>query len=854
MCSDHIVQFYEKEDHLYNILTSLIMTSLNNDHDAAFIVATEKHIQFIQKKLEEFHYDLDKKIKRGQLVFVNAEILLVKIMNEKGNVDSVQFRDHIGDHVKNIFQKFSRLWIFGELVNILTEIGRYDQALELEKFWSELQLVQPFTLVCGYSIESFKQYDNRCTILQSVCNAHHHAYSCHSPPSPSHSHTNSTTEFKNTHLGSSSALDLLHQSIKNLELESSRRKATEIALQKTIKLLSIRAQENLLYEQNLYRNLLSILPVGVYGASYAYTDEYVVNEKFCEISGLTKEEIETQGWLSAVHPLDRHQCVINATSPENMGKKEYRFCHKDGSIRWVTGEMVNNYYQGKIQSYVLTIIDITEKKHLEQEQFKAQKLAEEEHRQRILQAERHKQQQNKFVDALCHELRNPLNGIYGNMELLEMGINLRRSILDRYRESIEPNYNGDSNTNKNGENDNNGSNHTIMISISKQDIINLYEQMLLDLESVAAISTCASRQKVITTDVLNLSKLEIGKVVLQNVDFNLKNVFDDVTKMFEAQARRKHLSIYSILPFKDYYARGDPCRLSQVLVNLVANAVKFTEQGSILLRLNIHEKHDMFIVFRCSVEDTGMGISDHEQAILFKRFSQTSSSTALLQKNQENGGSGLGLYLSKKIIELMGGTIFVESAQGQGSKFIFTFKCDYAIQRICNYKNQPSISTTTTSTTTASNHSKSWIQQNIQTILIVEDNEVNRRMMIRILESLHFTCITAVNGRDALDKYTSHFNVIDLILMDIQMPVMDGITATLEIRKREAEGDEERDKMNLKGKRLRIPIIGISGNAREAHKLEAIKSGMDGYLVKPVEKKELYEMIEKVNATLLYEN
>jgi len=398
-------------------------------------------------------------------------------------------------------------------------------------------------------------------------------------------------------------------------------------------------------------------------------------------------------------------------------------------------------------------------------------------------AERHKQEQDQFIDTLCHELRNPLSSIHGNVELLQIGVDVRRSILS--------------------------SDHP-----TPQHLQRLRDQLKWDQESVTAIEKCVAHQKVITDDVLNLSKIEVGKVVLRKVDFNPKDVVMEVTKMFEAESNRKGINLRCNLPVSDIIVKADPDRVSQVLINLLANALKFTTEGCITLGLDIIQERVGQMLIRINVRDTGIGLTEDEKAKLFHRFMQPTSTSY-----HEVGGSGLGLVISKGLVELMGGEISVNSAKGQGSEFTFTFSAEEVEHQRCVW--------TTPAPLSRHNHQS----RRIRKILVVEDNVINQRFLKRLLEFAGFECLTAANGLEALACVERES--FDLILMDVHMPVMDGIASTRAIRARE-----------LKLKLQPVPIVGLSGNAREEHQHDALRNGMSCYLTKPCRKDELYSVID----------
>jgi len=256
------------------------------------------------------------------------------------------------------------------------------------------------------------------------------------------------------------------------------------------------------------------------------------------------------------------------------------------------------------------------------------------------------------------------------------------------------------------------------------------------------------------------------------------------------------------------------------LINLLANALKFTTHGCITLGLEFWERKEGGALTSVTVKDTGIGLTKQEKDKLFHRFMQPTSTSY-----DESSGSGLGLVISKGLVELMGGTISVESAKGQGSQFTFTFVSEEA--PAAPSSSLPWSISSAAALVPCTDDKDRWIRQ----ILVVEDNAINQRFLTRLLEAAGFVCTTASNGAEALALLECRS--FHLILMDVHMPVMDGIASTREIRAREERAN-----------RTPVPIVGLSGNAREEHRVEALNSGMNYYLTKPCKKEELYTVID----------
>jgi signal transduction histidine kinase/CheY-like chemotaxis protein len=479
--------------------------------------------------------------------------------------------------------------------------------------------------------------------------------------------------------------------------------------------------------------------------------------------------------------------------------------------------------------------------------------------------ERRIRYREQFVDALCHELRNPVSGIVGNIELLQGGLDVRQAIL-------RPCHGDD------GEES---------IRLSTADVVLLQDQLAGDITSIDAIAACAEHMKTLSDNVLDISKLEEERVVLERVVFDARSTIISVVKMFSIVARKKGLRIHHDVPAEGFPVVGDPGRLAQVIINLVSNAVKFTTTGSITVQLRSLGRlliNDNLPTFRVVVRDTGRGLSQDEISLLFQRFVQSPSTSFA-----KDGGAGLGLYISKYLVELMGGAIFVESKYGEGSSFTFTFQArNYTAaedekprQLLCGSPEldnsaSPSAFTiprasmaslaasdTLVDSSVTSSIAPSAITTSHSTqprrlmrhVLVVDDNPIVRNTITRLLESISSTVVivsTASNGYEAISKLISLYNStspIDLIFMDLDMPFKDGLRTTSEIRyllsntKKKrlsvAEGEEARCLAE-------VPIIGLTGDIREERFIEAKRHGMDKCIQKPVVKAVLSELIDQI--------
>jgi signal transduction histidine kinase len=484
-------------------------------------------------------------------------------------------------------------------------------------------------------------------------------------------------------------------------------------------------------------------------------------------------------------------------------------------------------------------------------------------------------------------------------------------------------------------------------------------------EYVHTIQSSADALLTIINDILDFSKIEAGKLEFERLDFNLQSTIEDVAEMLAVKVKEKGLEFGTIIhPSVPRYLKGDPGRLRQILVNLCNNAIKFTEQGEVVIRTFLDQETDTHAVLRFSVADTGIGIPENRRNCLFKSFSQVDASTTRVY-----GGTGLGLAISKQLVEMMHGEIGVDSQAGQGSTFWFTAKfekqtapdkvivipadlkgkrvlvvddnsvnreifCTYLKSWKCRYQSatgapealslmykavksgtpfdvaiidhmmpdmggeelalsiraNPDLNATRLIMATSrgmrgdaakarklgyaaylikpvkykplyetilavcgraaapqqggsddeliTRHSLKEIQTIKARILVVEDNIVNQKVALKILEKFGYRAEFAANGQEAVASYKAI--PYDIILMDVQMPVLDGIGATKKIRALEKELPPEQ-----RTNRDRMVIIAMTANAMKGDRERCLEAGMDDYLVKPVNPEELKAKLVK---------
>ncbi len=525
--------------------------------------------------------------------------------------------------------------------------------------------------------------------------------------------------------------------------------------------------EKLRRENELLKALINEIPIPVF-AKNSDAKFSILNEAYRQYFQVSNDDLLNLSVLDLEYldEDDRHRyqeedlnSIRNAT--ETHYETTYTIAEDEtAALYWTKGFHVPKTQE---KGLVGVIVDISTQKQLEDEltyKIKALQSAQEVSRESLkakADAEYSTKLKGEFLANMSHEIRTPLNGVIGLLSLLSEA-------------PLEALY----------------SDYTEKALYSAKNLLRLIN------------------------DILDFSKIDAGKLDIEKVPFGLTRICEDIKITFQDKIKEKDLEFVLDDSIGDRVLLGDSLRVKQVLYNLISNAVKFTEEGSVSLGMSLVKATKSEIHCLFSVKDTGIGLTDHQKERMFCAFSQADSSVS-----RSYGGTGLGLVISKKLAQLMHGDVWLESTYGKGSTFFFS-----AVFEL--HKDQELLLEKRKSPAKYANYFS-----NGGLILLVEDNLINQTVAATLLRNAGITIDIANNGKEALSMvYEKEY---DLILMDIQMPVMDGLTATTEIRKDIRFAD--------------LPIIAMSAHAMADSKATSLEHGMNDHITKPIFPESLFETI-----------
>ena len=576
------------------------------------------------------------------------------------------------------------------------------------------------------------------------------------------------------------------------------------------------AEDDLRENEEKYRNILENMEEGYYEVDLAGNLKFF-NDSLLKITGYSRSELLGTNYRQFTEPGDINK-VFHAFNKVYLSQKPSR------EFEWtiISGGIEKRHLDASVSlmknlaglpiGFRGIVRDVSERKRADEEIHKLNEELEQRVTERTAQLEKAKSKlettikrasklayeadsankaKSEFLANMSHEIRTPLNGIIGMAELaLETA------------------------TDKN-----------------QQELFKT-----LSSETTALLT--------VINDILDFSKIEAGMLELEETPFDLNSIIDDLFGTMSLRAKQKGLEFKALLsPDVPRLLIGDQWRLKQILTNLTDNALKFTDKGAISIKIENQGNFGDKARILFTIKDTGIGISKDKLSSIFKGFNQADGSTT-----RKYGGTGLGTTISKQLVELLGGNIGAESQEGQGSQFWFTATFLKQPQKeTCRKMEETGLNRCEGLDINRQHKMSSGLPGDIERrgkgrILLAEDYPTNQEVVMRHLRRAGYVVDLAENGQTAVDTYRKR--PYDLILMDIQMPIMDGFQATTMIRKVE-EKNRIMSARNYRSGRDKAPIIAMTAHATKGDKEKCLLAGMDDYIAKPLRRKELLNIVNK---------
>ena len=832
--SRHFVQFYESHAVLVDSVSEFIAMALEKGEGGG-VIATPTHHRGIEKKLQARGIDVSNAIKRGQYVCLDAAETLAKFM-AGGMPDPQRFNQVVGEIIAKITKNYGHLRAFDEMVAILWEAGNRQAAIRLEELWNELGKTHSFSLYCAYPLKTFADVNDR-EDFSSVC-------SCHSAVIPAETYAALITPGQRLR-----AISQLQQKASSLEAEIDHRKEVEKSLLKR------------------ERELADFFENAAEGIHKVDTDGIIIDANKAELALLGYEAGEYIGHHIAEFHADRdviEDILCRLQAGETLRDYEARLRCKHGSIKHVL--ISSNIYQedGKILYTRCFTRDITERKLAEKAQallaavvessqdailsktlegyilswntgaerlfgYTAEEIIgqpitiiippdrrEEETYilKRLKRGERieHYETVRMTKDGRLIDISltiSPVRDSHGRIvgaSKVARDITEKKRIEKELQDALEK---------------------ARAASIAKTEFLtNMSHEIRTPMNAVIGLANILGISQPLTpkqrefiktlqlsadsllsliNDLLDISKIEARTIELENIPFCLTRMTQEVISMMSLRMKEKGLTLTTDAEYARHHMFiGDPTRLRQIILNLCSNAVKFTERGGIHISIACEPtaQPDTETV-RIAVKDTGIGIPPDKREEIFQKFVQADTSIS-----RKYGGTGLGLTITKTLVEIMGGTIEVESRLAEGSTFTVCLPLRIA-------KDVP---LETAETETAGITLPKDADQ--PRVLLVEDYAANILVATTFLDHFGYAYDLAKNGREAVEKARTGNYVA--VLMDVQMYGMNGFEATRLIREYEKQAGKPR-----------MLIIGMTAHALAGDRERCLSTGMDDYISKP---------------------